>query len=426
MHQQGIHLRCRRIATLCLLKFAIVNSALAARHLVPIQIARLGEGSSCGTDATSGFSCAEDFTCRCFVKNRGLQLCLKPSWPFVDNSAGEGLAARWERKGLECQPHLPDGSTPMEVAPPLVDTDGHVVDPRSDEQASAALRAWASVNGPGQGFYSRYVTVLSDADPTLGISVLAGDDVTEEAVLQHSRTVRHLLFEAAVSPATVAALSSAGVRLLIGGDSLDDWRRHPEISKDFLTGLGGGAPWFPSTGITAQEPPNTLAEELFHTIQYTAMSPRQVCLYHNAYAEAVTSGLYTTDGSGDEIDGEPVPTLQADEYLAMAMQRWFGSIGAPDEYRISGNNGDGTGRQHLRAGDPSAFCLLAQVFRSDDAWDPDPDAAPWIDYHNQPMDHDEVTADCQSVVASLAVGCPALDVAWTHPTPVASSGASRR
>lgn len=314
----------------------------------------------------------------------------------------------------------------MELAPPLFDTRGSVVDPRVDGQTSAALLAWASREGPGQGFYSKYVTVLSNTNPTVGISVLAGDDVEEEAVLRHSRTARHLLFEAAVSPTTVEALSSAGVRLLVGGKRLGDWKRHPEVRRDFTTGLGGGAPWFPSTGIAAHESPNLLAEELFHTIQYTAMSPRQVCSYHNAYAAAVTSGLYTTDGSGDEVDGEPVPTVQADEYLAMAMQRWFGSTDAPGEYGIPGNNEAGTGRQHLRDGDIGAFCLIAQVFRSDDAWDPLPDVAPWKVYANQPIDHDEVTIDCKPISAALANGCPASDVAWAYPRLAASNGTSRR
>lgn len=386
------------------------------RHLSPIQAGALGEGSLCGGDAVGALSCADDLACRCFIRNRGLHLCLPLRWPFAENALGEGLATKWERQGLVCDPRLPDGAAPMKEAPPLVDTGGQLVDPRSTEFTSTALGVWASESGPGRGFYSRYVAVLSEADPQVGVAVLAGDDVTAGMVVRHAGTIRHLLFESAVSIGTAAALASANIRVLIGGDNegavFSSWTRHPEVSTNFLTGLGGGAPWFPSMGITSNEPAKVLAEELFHTIQYTAMSPRQVCSYHNAYAAAVTSGLYTTDNSGEEVDGEPVPTLQADEYLAMAMQRWFGDIDPPGEYGIPGNNADGTGRQHLRAGDPSAFCLLSEVFRSDDSWNPEPLAAPWDRYPNQPIDPNQVASECAPVLASLATGCPAEDVAF--------------
>lgn len=56
-------------------------------------------------------------------------------------------------------------------------------------------------------------------------------------------------------------------------------------------------------------------------------------MYHKAYQHAMLERLYTNDGSADEIDGEPVPTLQADEYLAMAMHRWFGSQDGANEYK---------------------------------------------------------------------------------------------
>lgn len=56
-------------------------------------------------------------------------------------------------------------------------------------------------------------------------------------------------------------------------------------------------------------------------------------MYHKAYQQAMEQQLYTTDDSGSEVDGEPVPTLQADEYLAMAMHRWFGSGDGSEEYK---------------------------------------------------------------------------------------------
>ena len=58
-----------------------------------------------------------------------------------------------------------------------------------------------------------------------------------------------------------------------------------------------------------------------------------VCMYHKAYQHAMLKQLYTTDGSAEEVDGEPVPTVQADEYLAMAMHRWFGSGDGEEEYK---------------------------------------------------------------------------------------------
>ena len=50
-------------------------------------------------------------------------------------------------------------------------------------------------------------------------------------------------------------------------DENDPWLKHPECSKHFTTGLGGGSPLFPSTGVYQDESQVTLVEELLHTIQ---------------------------------------------------------------------------------------------------------------------------------------------------------------
>lgn len=47
-----------------------------------------------------------------------------------------------------------------------------------------------------------------------------------------------------------------------------------QVSRRFVTGLGGGAPWFPSTGVYEGESQVTVLEEMLHTIQYCALSPR--------------------------------------------------------------------------------------------------------------------------------------------------------
>merc|ERR1711971_792905 len=134
-----------------------------------------------------------------------------------------------------------------------------------------------------------------------------------------------------------------------------------------------------------------LAEEIFHTIQYCSWRPKQICMYHKAYKAAMERGLYTTDASGPEVDGEPVPTIQADEYMAMALQRWFGStLEQNKEYFIPGNTGHQTGREILQKKDPKAFCLLSTLFRADDSWNPDPEELPWRDHPNKVLSVEDV------------------------------------
>jgi len=364
------------------------------------------EGEACG-------SCAAGLECKCLALNRGLKVCQRPG--LLDPPR---YALAWERQGLSCEARLPKGLKPI-PSPPLIATGEKAIDPRSIEQPQE-LREWAM--GPGEGFYSQYLLLHHPDDKLLGLPVLAGEDVPAQHVEKAAATLRHLLLEASISNETLADLAHAGVRILLAGDrgeeDVGDWVRHPEIRKEFTTGLGGGSPMFPSTGIKAGESQALLAEEVFHTIQYTAMKPRLVCMYHKAYKEAMELRLYTTDGSGPEIDGEPVPTVQADEYLAMAMQRWFGSSeGAKSEYKVLGNTGSSTGRASLKKLDPKAFCLLSTVFRADDDWNPEPDEEPWRSYRNQGMDIAEVESFCRPVLGELKIGCPSDDTTWPNIRP---------
>lgn len=361
---------------------------------------RLPEGARCNVPGRE--ECARGSICKCMALNRGLLTCLRP---------GALLPPKWarhlERQGLDCEPYLPEGAKPMPPPPSFASGD-KVIDPRS--AGNPMLKEWAM--GPAHGYYTQYILIHPTDDVKNGIPILAGKDVSRETMQKAASTLRHLLIEAPLMNETIVSLANSGVRLLIAGET---WEGHPEVSREFVSGLGGGAPWFPSTGIHAAEPANMLAEELFHTIQYTAMSPHQVCMYHKAYSKAVTVGLYTTDGGGEEIDGEPVPTVQADEYLAMALQRWMGSDVASDEYKVPGNSpipGATTGREQLRHLDPDAFCLVAAIFHSDDTWNPEPTAQPWIANPNRGMDRTDVYTFCQPILHMLANGCPQPEMGW--------------
>lgn len=200
----------------------------------------------------------------------------------------------------------------------------------------------------------------------------------------------------------------------------------------FEDGFGGGAPWFPSTGASLDDfchqgkPENDLVEELFHTIQYTLLTPRQVCLYHKAYAQAVQKGMYRWDRHLAP-NAEPVPTLQADEYLAMALHAWLGvDVSRDGEYTASrGNVAGETGRQQLLRNDPAAYCILAGIFRADSTWAPCSLAEPWRSFPNQPLRHDaRLEALCTKVLHALETGfgppagfCPAKDLMWPYAEP---------
>lgn len=323
-------------------------------------------------------------------------------------------ANKYERQGLDCEPRLPEGARPM-AAPPVVDVRGRVVDPRS----AINLASWASAQ---RSFYTQYAVVGTKESLAqgIGIPVLAGQDVEAARVEWAAGVVHHLLLEASVSRSTFASLAHHGVRIVLGGGSNDEddpgksWLGHPEVHKDFTTGLGGGAPWFPSTGILQDEIANILAEELFHTIQYVVMQPRAVCMYHKAYRHARQAGLYSTDNSGDEVDGEPVPTVQADEYLALALQRWLGTTEMLSEFGVPGNRRGKTGRESLKAQDPRGFCLISTIFRSDDIWNPEPKRQPWLSLPNRGMDVSEVAVFCEPVLQGLGQGCPSADVQWPY------------
>jgi len=293
-------------------------------------------------------------------------------------------------------------------APPVVDVQGQVVDPRTQP----ALKAWAT--GAGRGVFSRYTAIRTEAGA--GLPVLADDGVPEATVAKAAAVAQHMLINATLYKDVLPTFAKYGMRLLLeGGEEMEkSWMRQPEVQRKLATGLGGGAPWFPSTGIMQREEANTLAEELFHTMQYTVMQPRAVCMYHKAYRNAYDAKIYSTDSSGAEIGGEPVPTVQADEYLAMALQRWIGFGGGDDELFVKGNDADGTGREHLKAKDPNAFCVLSTVFRSDDTWNPEPNLQPWEQHPNKAMDVSEVASFCAPVLTKLGQGCPSESVTWPY------------
>ena len=95
--------------------------------------------------------------------------------------------------------------------------------------------------------------------------------MTSEAFQRAAETLRHILLQA-ISKETLGHLAHTGVRVLIAGSEAQDgdqdpWLRHPECSRHFTTGLGGGSPLFPSTGVYQDEGQMTIVEELFHTIQ---------------------------------------------------------------------------------------------------------------------------------------------------------------
>ncbi|CAE7664158.1 DRC9, partial [Symbiodinium pilosum] len=349
--------------------------------------------------------CAAGLTCTCLALNRGLWVCQPPS--FLEPPA---YAAKYERQGLSCEARLPKGAKPLPPPPLLASASSmKIMDPRS---GPAELKEWAT--GPGRGFYSQYLLV-SPQDALLGIPVLAGPDVSAEFVQESAATVRHVLLEAAVSNKTMASLARTGIRLLIAAQETEDkdtWLEHPEVSRAFTTGLGGASPLFPSFGVHEGEAQVSVVEELFHTIQYCSLSPREVCMYRKAYKNAMEQHLYTTDHSAAEIDGEPVPTVQADEYLAMALQRWFGSHVGLDEYSVPGNTAHRSGRASLRKKDPRAFCILSNLFRANDTWDPAKDE-PWTSYSNKAngnLKMDEVAGFCAPVLQELGSGCPSMDL----------------
>ena len=333
--------------------------------------------------------CAAGLSCTCLALNRGLWVCEPPE--FLEPPS---YAAKYERQGLSCDPKLPEGAKPLPPPPIVASEESVILDPRSS--GVSELREWSDKSG---SFYSQYLLVSHVEDKLLGLPVLAGPDVSPDFVMQSAATVRHILLEAAISNETMASLAHTGIKLLIAAEESeekDTWLVHPEVSRSFTTGLGGASPLFPSVGVHEKEPQASVVEELFHTIQYCSLSPRTVCMYRKAYNDAMVRRLYTTDHSADEIDGEPVPTVQADEYLAMALQRWFGSDVNTDEYHVPGNAAHRSGRSSLQKKDPKAFCILSTIFRANDTWDPAEDE-PWASFSNKVnggLNMEEVAASC--------------------------------
>jgi hypothetical protein len=388
-----------------------VNASSTAKTQTSPKM-QLSSGEACGTSLRGSEGvCNTGLSCLCLALNRGLHTCMQQ-----DLLAIPKLAHQWQRRGLSCESKLPDGLEVM-PPPPVAASGIQLVDPRRVDDTK--LRQWAL--GHGRSHYTQYAVVHAPGSTSVGVPVLAGSDVSKEKLKEFVGVAEHFLRVAPRDNQALAlSLAAKGVRILVAGDYPGAWRKHPEVKRHFKTGLGGGAPWFPSTGVQVGEPSYSLMEELFHTIQYVSMQPHDVCMYHKAYSQAVANGLYTTDGSGPEVDGEPVPTVQADEYLAMALQRWVG-VDAKDsedkEYAVPGSSkkeGSETGREYLRKLDPHAFCLISKVFRSDDTWNPDSKASPWKTNPNRGMDIDEVDKFCEPVISKLAVGCPTADLQWAY------------
>ena len=449
--------------------------------------------------------------------------------PSQNNYVLKRIAER-ERQGLRCARYLPEGAnppTPFATPIPLINPARRPGLSAPDNQENLvvnpltldALRAWAEKEG--RGFYTRYAlaTAPSDADrpapnagTEIGIPVLAPDDVPT-AIVQKNCVALSSVLGGLRDPQKVLRVLSGGtsggqgrrgeraphgveaedqflvasrlqdaqqhlpsrprLKFLLAADENksegagDVWLRHPEVSKTFVTGLGGAAPWFPSMGITGSDGAIALAEEFFHTLQYFVLTPREVCLYHKLYANAfVQEPSRTILGGGaggspprpryypdaslaGEIDGEPVPTVQADEYLAVAFRRWLGagptssSLRGPweedtlppglHEYSVLGNDKqfNKTGREWLREQDPAAFCLIAKYFHPGDMWNPGV-----LEIPNRGMEVEDVDQFCDeglppnrravggALLRQLGKGCPNADVGWGDEYALGKEGGS--
>lgn len=359
--------------------------------MLPDQSSGIPNGS-----CVASSDCLEGATCECVALNRGLKVC-KAEATISSVSTAMG---RLERRGLSCGVRLPEGLFPMQEAPPPgLATVGAVVDLRQ-RNVDPLLRRWRD----RYPWYVWYGSAHDPAKPGVGVPVIAGPDVPHLNVQRTLAIMNHLLLQ--TWPREVLErLANAGVRVLVAGS--DGWQPHPEVLRVPSHGLGGGAPWFPSTGIEHDEI-DMLPEELLHTVQYTAMPPRFVCMYHRAYARAFSKSLYTTDGSTTEVDGEPVPTLQPDEYFAMAANRWLGLDDAPNEYCVKAE------RREILRQDPHAFCLLAEYFNASDAWAP---------RGSSRLEIVEVPKQlCRRLLGELAEGCPSEILPWPYLDPSVSSG----
>ena len=334
-------------------------------------------GAPCDAAATS---CADGLSCACAAYQRRLHVCQPPE--LHDNH---------ERRGLSCE-RATHPSARIMSAPPLRAVAG--------VQAVSALpevAAWAR----RYPFYADgwYTSIL--ASDGVGLPVLAGAATPRERVDFAARLARIFLVDALREPA-VRALAAAGTRIVVASKTAE-WPQHPEGALAapglvWASGLGGGAPWFPTTGVEAET--SSVIEELFHTLQYTVLPPRAVCSYYALYRAAARRRLYTPrflEGVLDPSEpAEPVPTSQADEYFAMAMLRWFEiGDGFPDEYNVA------PGRESLWASDPGAWCLLSTIFR--------PEATLNGTTLLAAPDRAE---RCAALLGDAGRACPAAGVAW--------------
>jgi hypothetical protein len=379
------------------------------------------EGTVCS--GPSSLQCQKGLVCTCLALNRGLFVCMKPGLLTPPK-----FALSYERQGLSCEVHRVPGTVVMKPPPPF-NSKGNIIDPTFEPVSPLMLRDWSRSPDGGNGYYTQYTQIVSK-DGSDGVPILAPNDVPVDLVSQAKDIVQNMLVKAARSKDMLHDLSKNNIRVLLShhnlnteDDDSDDcclsWTKHPEVKKRFKTGLGGGAPWFPSTGIEDDEV-NLLIEELFHTIEYTAMSPRLVCMYRKAYKNAMEKKLYLNDGSANEIDGEPVPTVQADEYLAMALHRWFGSNNDSSEYLVPAFDADKglNGREILLQYDPFAFCILSVLFSADDPWRPKSskltNPAGFPRKHYEKGFQRKIDETCRPVLKELGLGCPANGVTFPN------------
>jgi len=437
------------------LAFLAATAAIdTASSLAILAVSSAEAGEPCTSDS----QCQGKLQCRCLAKNRGnygLRICR--SFPPFRLPA--------DRVGLRCAAYLPRGASPLKKAPPVVWLGENIVDPRKvpqpqlsssqetssdDDRDPFLLYDWSTGKGTSLGssgeqsntehhpqsyFYTRYASVCSSESEghtdtvCQGLPILGTPGVSLAAMKEARRTVAHMVLQAPLNPkATIEGLSASKIRVVVGGGQSPKkaWHNNPEIQgrNSFKTGLGGGSPQFPSTGVELDDlclpgssehrVYNALIEELFHSMQYTLMKPRQVCQYHHAYSSAVKNGLYEADkGLARERDGEPVPTVQADEYLASALHAWMGTDTRPEYKASAGNHASSTGREQLLSADPAAFCILAGMFRADDTWTPCLQAHPWKTHPNKSVKHDQ--AMCKDTLKRLEMehgACPSDDVLW--------------
>lgn len=354
------------------------------------------EGAICDHQKNN---CAAGLECACLVLSRGLYTC--QSKVSIDAAAWE---MKRERKGLKCVAPKAKGADAMKMHPPMFASGDKIVS-SSDPQ----LKPWAMSKDGGAGFYKHYMNMYLGDDAKRGVVLLTGGDVNPSALKRLYSTLSGFVHSFRHPTEVMNALAKRGpFKYVLKGNK--PWRSHPEISEHFATGLGGASQQFPSIGCEAADPPADKMEEFFHTVQYTMMSPRQICMYHRAYENSVKHGQYHPEDL--EYHGEPVPTTQADEYLAAAMRVWFGWSGA-EEYSVTRITRSVQNlfqiRKELSKEDINAFCILNMFFDPMKTW-----PMPKLSVHTAAVDLSPYTRQCGKVLRDLGSSCPQEGLSWPH------------